>query len=206
MQIKGFIHCYATERGQSILHEQLNRLYLSTLWEKTSKLYIGVIGALHSIPSHPKIEVFQSDNNTFECHTLTRLYDECCQRDCYAYYMHTKGASHIEPDTAAYSWRIIMEDIIVDQHACCIAALASGIVDSCGPLGIRSEANWPFYAGNFWWTKSDYVRTLKSPEAWGKHFIERGSEERWAYESWITQNKLSNYLFITSGHWLLDKA
>lgn len=196
MKIKGFIHCYGTEKGQHILLEQIHRLKESKLWRLTDELYVGSTGNQIEVPDDDKIIHFHSEENYFERVTLDRLYQECFATDCYVYYMHTKGASKPAWDEGRH-WRHQMEEVIIDRHESCFEILQ--FADSCGPLGLISHDNLPFYAGNFWWSKSDHVRNLISPHEWSHRYTSRGSHERWAYETWITQEKGCKFFFLTSG-------
>lgn len=200
MKIKGFIHCYGTDNGQVIVLEQILRLKRSPLWDYTDELIIGVTGPDVMIPDEPKITHFHSERNNYEGCTLSRVYDECFKDECFVYYMHTKGASHTNLEDAR-PWRNKMETDIVDKYQTCIEGLQLGI-NTIGSQGI-AESDRIFYAGNFWWARSDYIVGLRSPAQWTAQHIARGDHERWSYETWITQNQSYNYLFLSCGRHLL---
>jgi hypothetical protein len=189
--IKGFIHCYGTEAGQRILLEQINRIKHSGLWEGTERVFVGSVGNQITLADDPKLTHFHHDDATeFELWTLDRLFEECQRDDCLCWYIHTKGASHHD---SSRDWRHHMELIVIDRWHDCAEALLQA--NTCGALGHNNPE--PFYAGNFWWTKSPYVRTLMNPTEWAANAISRGGAKRWCAETWIIQNNYHLHLFYT---------
>lgn len=199
--IMGYVHCYATEKGQLILFEQLYALKRSELWKEIDQLHVGIIECddfLMWLPDDPKITVHTTGVNSYERHTLDILHRHSLSASFDMFYIHSKGASRPNLEEAR-AWRVEAQRTIIDNYKSCLESLAC--FDCVGPLGIYTTP-FPFFAGNFWWATSSYVRTLCPPFEWGQWYTDRGSEERWAYETWITQDK-PNFKFMTSGKHLI---
>lgn len=196
--ISGFMHVLGNERGQQIVLEQIARLKRSGLWDRSDRVYIGSVGAEVWLPSDPKIEHFHDHNpSLFETFTLSRLFDVCQAGDCACWYIHTKGASWTAVDPR---WRHHMEASVIDGHQECVAALAAA--NTCGPVGINNPE--PLYAGNFWWARADYVRSLIPPKEWSDQTVARGGDARMSAETWIIQANYHRHLFLTYGPPLLE--
>jgi hypothetical protein len=86
-----------------------------------------------------------------------------------------------------------MEETVIDQHERCRLALE--VANTCGPCGQNNPE--PFYAGNFWWARSDYIRRLVSPLEWAQQSVARGGCERHSAETWIIQANYHLHLFLT---------
>jgi hypothetical protein len=114
--------------------------------------------------------------------------------DFYCWYIHTKGVSnrhqgedrkHLQNNIN--SWRLIMEEGVIWNWKQCYSKL-----DSFDTIGIKYEEHihdsggnpmpfkGRFYSGNFWWSKSEYIKTLSIIE--------------------IPSNYLSSEMWICSGN------
>jgi hypothetical protein len=192
MSINGFMHVYATERGQEIVTEQIERLKTSGLWDATKKIFVCSVGPEPHLPLDDKIvHVHFDDAGEFERPTLAALHRECLAAgpNDRAWYIHTKGASWTANDPR---YRRHMEASVIDNWRHCYSAL--DYCRTCGPMGKFNPE--PIYAGNFWWARADYVKTLMEPYAWAENSIARGSDARMSCETWVVQNNLDQHLFL----------
>lgn len=91
-------------------------------------------------------------------------------------YMHTKGA-HNNTDGNA-RWRQSMTRYLVGRWGECVQLLDQGY-DAVGCHWVKAP-QWPeqppFFAGNFWWARASFLRTLAPPD----------NETRWQPETWIS--------------------
>jgi hypothetical protein len=189
--IKGFMHVYATDRGARIFRQQIERLKRTGLWDATDKIYICSVGPVADIPDDPKIVHRHYDNHEeFERPTLAALYEQAKGDDCRMWYIHTKGASWQCDD---HRYRLHMESVVIDDWKTCVRAL--DVARTCGPLGMNNPE--PVYAGNFWWIRSDYARTLIEPYEWAANTVLRGGNARHSCETWCIQNQYVKHLFLT---------
>lgn len=92
-------------------------------------------------------------------------------------YCHTKGAHRDTPGNT--DWRRAMTSALVGRWRDCTALLEGGEFDAVGCHWIRAP-EWPeqvpFFAGNFFWAKASYLRTLPEPP----------NETRWQPEVWVS--------------------
>lgn len=81
----------------------------------------------------------------------------------YVLYISHKGVSH--PPGGHQNWRRFMQYWNIEKWNECVEKLDQGY-DTCGAAFLFEEPYAPFYAGNFFWAKSSYLRKckkLKSP-------------------------------------------
>jgi hypothetical protein len=94
----------------------------------------------------------------YEYPALHELWLESQKSDFQVLYLHTKGASKITiPEQRnALAWQKFMLHGVLDNWKICEQHLDAG-ADLVGALWY-----WHF-KGNFWWARSDYLRTLTDP-------------------------------------------
>lgn len=161
--IKIFYHVFnpKPEFVQSLFNEQIQRVINSGLLDEAKGMYVSITGSPElKILEHPKITYLYQTRNTYEASTINLLREHAISSDCFALYMHTKGASYIghpsEPNVIA--WRHFMEYFNIDKWRNCVEALENGY--DCVGVNWWGDHKFPHFSGNFWWTTSDYVRTL----------------------------------------------
>jgi hypothetical protein len=108
--------------------------------------------------------------------TLKELHSFAKEDDGKIFYAHTKGAS--SPDAIANPWRVSMIHDTVTRWRECVNALEK--LDTAGAFWLRSDCeehvdHKHFFAGNFWWARSDYVARLPTVK----------NEHRFQAEGWI---------------------
>jgi hypothetical protein len=90
-------------------------------------------------------------------------------------YVHTKGAHDDSPVNKG--WRRGMTRQVVGQWQRCTELLAEGY-DAVGcHWVVQYPENPPFFAGNFWWARASYLRTLAPPV----------NDSRYTAELWLSQ-------------------
>lgn len=126
--------------------------------------------------------------NIFEGQTLRFLHEACKDRDIDVLYVHTKGFRSMTPSVA--NWRQILNHYNINQWHKCLKHLE--LVDL---VGIKDDETLDTaVSGNFWWSKSEYIRTLAEPldsTAYEVHpdYHPQGPSYRYAFESWITSKQ-----------------
>lgn len=103
---------------------------------------------------YDKVNTYINDDSTSELSTLTMLWEFCTKNDSRVLYLHSKGVTRLNNDNVN-SWVSYMEYFCIDRHEECLDILNK--YDTCGV----SFADTPMkhYSGNFWWSKSSYIRT-----------------------------------------------
>lgn len=184
LPIYGFYHIYCANNWRQIFEEQIDRLISSRLADKTEYLYLYAIGtesdieyikgSLNNRISDCKIEIERgSDPKRYEYPTLLKLYQKSQTDDFYCYYFHTKGSSNSAETLHWYkgrgvkslrqlqknsrAWRRMMEYWNFDRYRLAISVLNQGY-NAYGCYLKTIEGEGSYYGGNFWWSKSDFIK------------------------------------------------
>ena len=178
MRIFGFIHVATFNDWERILQDQLGKINNSGLIAVTEAVAVSLVGphclTLGSLGG--KIHIAHRSENAceYEFPALKLLQETCCRTDCCVWYIHSKGVSKTgELKTRIEDWRLYMEHFVIERYAFCIEALWDH--DVCGVDWHRFPM--PHFSGNFWWARSDYIRTL--PEIGDIDCANRGVAEFW---------------------------
>lgn len=112
--------------------------------------------------------------NISEGQTLKELYDYSLKNDGYVLYFHNKGVtnrSYIERALVDEdkNWRQYMQKNCIERWEECIAKLEDGY----DAVGANYYKNYYPYAGNFWWAKTEYIKTLQDP------LTNKGNYDQW---------------------------
>jgi hypothetical protein len=188
LPIFGFMHVALLPGWRAIVEEQLLKLQVSGLYDKSQRIFIGLVGkpreALDLEDEKVRVACWNADVTVGEVPTLDHLHGFCQSHECRVFYIHTKGVSRQSESTR--DWRHLMEHFVITRHEECLQTLDTH--DACG-------VNWhgtplPHFSGNFWWTHSHYVRTLPSlathAEACARiHVGDCTIPDWWSCEFWI---------------------
>ena len=187
-RIVGAYHVAMFPTWRDLVRMQCERIKKSGLFDRTSKLLVGVVGeseedisVLTDLFGSKALVRYLGSLLVFEFPTLQWLYDEVKSDNVACWYAHTKGISN-RADIKV-SWRLRMESVVFDQHEKCLDALET--YDTCGiewRLGGINESR-PHYSGNFWWANSSYLKTLPEPLS-----LRSGPHKRVEAEFWIGRN------------------
>jgi hypothetical protein len=183
-----FYHVYADGAWQAPLAEHLSALDVYGLAAKLDYKVAGVVGAPANCQAvietlGPAWQIAATATAGFEQVTLAKVYAFAAQ-DGKVLYAHTKGASNRAPSSVL--WRRRMTEHAVGLWDQCVAGLDDGY-DCAGPHWITPEAfevPAPFFAGNFWWARLDFLRRLPPP----------GGPDRYAAERWIGETEIPRVL------------
>lgn len=174
----------------STFTEQMYALLSSGLLHNTTSLNISVISSTseesvlkqfnsivnqYNVNSNINvINVYRSGN---ECDTGILLKTYCdslptsISKKTYVLYFHSKGISHQNTDNELPTkyWRIYLEYFNIFKWKSCVLKLTEGY-DSCGAMRMirkdhpfLSRNAWDdagFYAGTFFWMKSDLIQKI----------------------------------------------
>ena len=183
MRLAVYHHVYAVRGWKKILGEHVHALVDSRL-DRAADIRFGIVGPDHQpalvenyLRVRLKHEVVTQEPEGWEQVTLAALYAAAMTDDFDAVcYLHTKGVT--EPNEWNTAWRRSMLRGVVTLWEHCVKMLDE--VDAVGCHWLTPE-QWPeqvatpFFGGNFWWARADYVRSL-GPCA---------NEHRHQAEAWI---------------------
>jgi len=128
----------------------------------------------------------------YETPTIKRIWDDSKEEDFLALYFHSKGASSflrhfkngdINTFKNYFYWRKYLEWGCLENWSICVNALKEG--HELAGCNYNSHP-FPHFSGNFWWARSDYIRTLDdvSNSSWWQsvkqpYFVDRLVDEFW---------------------------
>jgi hypothetical protein len=184
-KIKVYIHVAKMNSWEAILLELLEDIRISKLNAEVTLVSVG-----GDIPEFKNCRVVNTGLplSQFEFPTLELLYDEIEDETaiCYA---HLKGVS--VPDSLGHRfWRRELSEFVFINWKQRIHHLS--INWTSGPRITNGGAGWrgdyvhanKHYSGNFWWARSDYLKTLIHPSKFRSN--------RYAAEAWLGQSVLIN--------------
>lgn len=183
-----FSHNYLVGEWETIVTEQLQLLLDTKLYQASTKIHYCVFAYennayrkfINLVIQHDplnKIQIIRHEENKFEFLTLKLLQDTIKQynKEAYVLYYHTKGLTSVQNHYKeidinqtisastilqnATNWRKCMEYFNIEKWPNCTQAL--DVYDTVGTLYVSNGHPWNnFYSGNFWWTKTSYIKKL----------------------------------------------
>jgi len=184
--------------GIIVASEMHGRILQSGLYNATDTINVVILGdAQHAqvlndyiFSRHKKYVVRLIDPNIalFEWPTFECIYKDAQISNHNVWYVHTKGVSNCRPDVPdriqhnIRSWRGVMSYHIMERHKGCVELLKE--YDAVGALYVEGQH---YFAGNFWWSKSSHIKTLRTPAG-----------TRNEAEGWIGTNRNSKFYSLCS--------
>lgn len=131
-----------------------------------------------------------SEPNLFEGFPLTIIYNLCKNEDVNVLYSHSKGMTRSQP--SVFNWREILNQKLISEWKKCVNYLNEYDVVAMADSAMSNS----IVSGNFFWSKSSYIRTLSEPLDIDLYINSELKEEikktpysqRYAYEYWIRSN------------------
>ena len=182
MELIAYYHVYTNSYWKDHATKKLKALQSCKLLENLSQLNITVtypepenIEFLQNLFNFPIVNIIPLKENYVEYEATKLIYNISKNKDAYHLFFHTKGVSrgYIQPTV---DWDECMQYWVIEKWQDCIQRLKD--YDSVGIFNMMYRYAESYYGGNFYWTKSEYVRCLENP-------IKTGF--RWYYELWIAK-------------------
>lgn len=159
-----FYHIFVDGHYRRPLDEHMLALETSGLLYELDEFFVGLVGSEENRRQAKKVipgVVIAEAETGWEQTTLSVLHDYAKDNDWFVFYAHTKGAW--SNDELARQWRVSMTHATVHKWQECVDALTR--VDAAGPYWLLSDEpehkeHDYFFAGNFWWARSDYLARL----------------------------------------------
>lgn len=188
MSINHFYHLYVDGLWEDLFRNHIESVISSGLVREIENITLGVVGSqgekakciaiLDSYDIPYKICSYTQDG--WEQETLRYLYLASLDSDGVSLYAHSKGSSSLE--VIQHIWRNIMTHMTITHWSECVNLLNT--YDTVGAFYVKSDfSHNPFYAGNFWWAKNEYLRTLGNPP----------NNNRWEAETWLLKDQTNAY-------------
>jgi len=185
MKINVYIHICCFNNWKDIVYTFLEKMVLSELYSVVSEVRCVVLGncdVSDIIQKYPKVRiVFQSDDTSFYERKILQLLHEHSQHDnFYVLYLHTKGIKYNGNNKKINDWVEYMTYFNVCQFRNMLKLLKYN--DVVG-VNLEDKPEHPIhFSGNFWWSKSRYIRTL---------------DTKYLYEWWKNPKYATKYFNVT---------
>ena len=174
-----YFHICTIGVWQETVTNMLNRIIDAKLMDQCTEMRVTVVGEYivkaREILNHPKINVIFTDTDTsfYERPCLEQIRHDAENEDFKVLYLHSKGVSdkNVQYRDNINDWIDMMNYYLIDNHQKCIDILdhhdAVGV--NCTKAGQSTlndhnskipAYNSYHYSGNFWWSKSSYIKTL----------------------------------------------
>ena len=171
-----FWHICGLDNYYKIIIEQYSSIISSGLINDIDKIYITYVGKNINeldkfLSLHPKLSlhVYNDDVLQFERPCLHSLYDWSKYNNANILYIHSKGIRWLcDGGRVAniFAWRRMMEYFLIHNYKSCLAKLDRYDCVGCNfinpPDRIKKETHAAHFSGNFWWTKTSWIRKLPS--------------------------------------------
>lgn len=140
-----------------------------------------------------------TEPNIFEGQTLSFMHKRCQEVDIDVLYIHSKGVANANVNTS--NWREVLNYFMIKQWPRCVKNLENNDV-----VALKDARTFDkIVSGNFWWSKSSYIKTLPEPIQSNlylpnePHLHPGEPTYRYAFEYWIMANSPKvEYLFDTN--------
>jgi hypothetical protein len=186
-----FYHIYQINNWEEIYQEQMSLIVGSKLYDVADFISIGING--NKILKYEDTKIKCNINYNLEkeeSDTLKRLKNFAESNDNYKIlYIHTKGVT-IDSDPVN-DWRKYMNYCNIEKWRETLTLLDSYDAVGCNYMERSSYGPYPHFSGNFWWAKSEYIKTLDHS------FLE--SDFRFDREFWIGTGKGKMFEVANSG-------
>ncbi len=187
-----YIHVCCLNQWQEIVASLMHKIKESRLYDDVKEIRCGVVGEYGdaTVLNDPKIVIVGHSNDVklYETSTLNLLHEHAQQEDFNALYIHTKGVSHgpTAPDHAnVVDWVNYLSHFNISRHRTCRRYLQTHDGVGVNLLGTSPQETL-HYSGNFWWSKSPYIRKLDR--------CVQSSHN--APEFWLTETRMGSYISL----------
>jgi hypothetical protein len=182
-----------TNNWRDVLYHQLLRVYQSGLYDYINEYHLVVTDVNNEkdelddlLVTYPKIILnYYPDNKLYETHAIQKVQQLGRDNEnLNILYFHTKGVSNngiknyktkevsFLKQKSVENYKEILEYFLIDNWKDCIKKLNEGH----HIVGVNCV--WGMWWGNFWWTRSEYVKL-------NEEFTFNEGDSRWKCERWI---------------------
>jgi len=190
-----FWHICELNNFRDIVIDQYESLYESGLLDNIERVYVCYTGANKEninflLNKHNKIQLINYTNKykEYERPCLHKLLEWSQTNESNILYIHTKGVSHPHNHNV-WLWRKMLEHYLIRNYKQCINYLNNydivgiNLTDIGTADKLVNENHKMHFSGNFWWSKTSYIRTLPKIR---EDYTDLSIEHRyWLCERWI---------------------
>lgn len=191
-----YIHVCCINNYKEVFNKLIECIKNSGLYNVTKEIRCCILGDYDKtiFENDSKIIIIKNskDLSLYETYTINQLYTDANMEEFNVLYMHTKGVTR--PDNNfVKGWVDYLCYFNVYKYDVCLNLLNNYFADTVGVTLIDQIENKPYplhYSGNFWWTKSSYLKKLSLLIHINYFDV----------EFWLTKNKIGRYI----GLWKTD--
>lgn len=184
-----YFHICTINNWQNIVTKLFNKIKSSGLLDTITELRLIVLGTeldkVKQIMCHPKVRIVfhSSDISLYERPALNQIKKDCEKQDFYLLYVHSKGVQKRNERRInnINDWIDMMIYYLIDGHSVCVDyleffdAIGTNLVTAPQQIIKKSSSlsdhkDSYHFSGNFWWSKSEYIKTL--PENIGPKYLD----------------------------------
>lgn len=191
-----FWHICQMNNWKNVVEDQYATIINSKLINVIDKIFINFTGTDHKEinflkDKEPKIEIinFTTKYNDYERPCLHKMLEWSQVNKSNILYIHTKGVSRPKNHNV-WLWRKMLEKWLIFEHTECINLLFDNDVVGVNFLDsglkyqkISNENHCVHFSGNFWWSKTEYIKTL--PKIREDISDLSANRQHWLCERWI---------------------
>ena len=181
--IRIYYHVYGINNVDEIVDEQLSLL---NAIKEPFKLTVGLSVSNESYNNDNLLDKINPNiikYNENEFLTLNLIQQDDIKDDDYILYLHTKGVKHNNNNVNVNDWIDYLTYFNITKYETCINYLQD--YDAVG-VNLQTNNVETHYSGNFWWTKSQYIKKLTKCEY--KNYN--------SPEFWLTETNTGKYLSL----------
>ena len=157
-----YIHVACLNNYEEIFNNLIKFIKESDLYDAVDEIRCGVLGIQSEkfkniINEHTKLKIVLEgeDLKLYESFTLNKMIEDSKIENSYILYLHTKGCTKPNNNNVK-SWVDYLCYFNITKWKLCLKYLSDN--DMVG-VNLQGPPTHPLhYAGNFWWSKSDYVK------------------------------------------------
>ena len=201
--VRIYIHVAVMGHVNEVLHHQLLLIKESKLYHYCEAIYLLVSGdfSLLKIDLEDPAQKFHIEHtgyeiDTYEFPTLHRIWIDSQESEFAVLYLHTKGVSKPK-ELSVRHWVHYLLYFLVEKWSERLLDLQT---HDCSGVNLRGSSSNPVdtpedwfvkgsplhYSGNFWWSRSSYIRRLPDPVVFQTVHTEM---LRYYCEMWLLQLK-----------------
>lgn len=197
----GVYHILCINDWEKMIEEQISQLKDSGLYDRTEKLFISCIikndSDIKTISklcgNKSEIIAINKDWKCYEFPALDFILNKARNENFKVYYFHTKGITAKGGKRRnSNAWRNMMQYFIFYKWPVALKILEKydtyGSLYSCFKTGTQRHA---YYSGNFWWSKSSYIRNLD-------YTPQQERANRYLAENWICSKTEKNFCIFNT--------
>ena len=193
-----YIHVCCIKNYKDIFLYLINYIIESKLYDIIDEIRCCVLGKIDNdffniINRYSKIILYKLSINIklYEIFTLNTILQDSMLEDFNVLYLHTKGVTKEIFNNKIKTWVEYMCYFNIYHYEKCIKFLNK--YDTVGVNLQDRKHEKVHYAGNFWWSKSSYIKKLTTCKF--NNYPDLPARCRYnSPEFWITEKKIGNYV------------